>query len=180
MNNKSILNITLSGLFLALAIILPFITGNIKEIGNMLCPMHIPVFLCGYICGKKNGLIIGVISPILRSLIFGLPPIYPTATAMAIELACYGFVCSFIFDLLTKKNINYKLSTFISLIISMILGRIVWGISMSILLLFDGSLQFSLKIFLVSSFANAWLGIIFQFIIIPIIVITYNTIIKKD
>ena len=35
----------LSALFLALALVLPFLTGQIPEVGSMLCPMHIPVLL---------------------------------------------------------------------------------------------------------------------------------------
>ena len=54
--NKQIKNITLSAFFLALGLVLPFVTGQIPEIGTMLLPMHIPVLLCGFICGKEYGL----------------------------------------------------------------------------------------------------------------------------
>ena len=79
--------LVLSGLFLALAFVLPFLTGQVPEIGNMLCPMHIPVLLCGFICGWPYGLLIGFLSPLLRSLILGMPPMFPKAVCMALELA---------------------------------------------------------------------------------------------
>lgn len=45
---KNYKNMVLSALFLAIGIILPFITMQIPRIGNMLLPMHIPVILCGF------------------------------------------------------------------------------------------------------------------------------------
>lgn len=96
----------LSSLFLVLAIILPFFTGQIPEIGQMLCPLHIPILLCGFICGWKYGLLTGFITPLLRSLIFGAPPLYPSALAMAFELAIYGLITGVLYYLLPKNKIN--------------------------------------------------------------------------
>ena len=48
--------LTLSALFLALGLVLPLITGQIPQIGKMLLPMHIPVLLCGMVCGWPYGL----------------------------------------------------------------------------------------------------------------------------
>lgn len=84
--------IVYSALFLALAMVLPFLTGQIPEIGAALSPMHIPAILCGFICGWPWGLAVGFISPILRSLIFGMPPMMPKAIGMAFEIATYGAV----------------------------------------------------------------------------------------
>ena len=69
--------LTLSAMFLAIGIILPFFTGQVPQIGNMLLPMHFPVFLCGMICGAPYGLAIGFILPIFRSFLFGMPMMYP-------------------------------------------------------------------------------------------------------
>ena len=49
--NKPVVKLTLSAMFLAIGLVLPFFTGQIPQIGNMLLPMHIPVLLCGLICG---------------------------------------------------------------------------------------------------------------------------------
>lgn len=79
--------ISLSAMFFALGLILPFFTGQIPQIGSMLLPMHIPVFLCGFICGWKYGGVIGFLLPLMRYALFGMPPIYPTGIAMSFELA---------------------------------------------------------------------------------------------
>ena len=83
---NSLLNLVLSAMFLALGLVLPFLTGQIKEIGNMLLPMHIPVMLCGLVCGPQYGLLVGAITPILRSSLFGMPVMYPHAINMVFEL----------------------------------------------------------------------------------------------
>ena len=77
MNKFSTKNIALSGLFIALGIVLPFLTGQIPNIGRMLLPMHIPVLLCGFVCGWPFGLIVGFVTPLLRSVMFGMPPLFP-------------------------------------------------------------------------------------------------------
>ena len=79
-NNKKLV---LSALFLAIALVLPFLTGQIPEIGSMLCPMHIPVLLCGFFCGWQYGLAVGFVAPLLRSFLFGVPYLYPMAVSMA-------------------------------------------------------------------------------------------------
>lgn len=35
-----VLKLTYSALYLAIALVLPFLTGQIPQIGSMLCPMH--------------------------------------------------------------------------------------------------------------------------------------------
>ena len=82
--------LTLSALFLALGLVLPLITGQIPQIGKMLLPMHIPVLLCGMVCGWPYGLAVGAVMPLLRGLLFGMPVLYPTGIGMAFELAAYG------------------------------------------------------------------------------------------
>ena len=90
---NNLVNLALASMFLALAFVMPFLTGQIPQIGSKLCPMHIPVILCGYVCGAPWGLAVGFIAPLLRSLILGMPsPIFPRAVAMAFELAVYGLV----------------------------------------------------------------------------------------
>ena len=123
---KTIQKLVLSGLFLAIGYVLPFLTGQIQQIGNMLLPMHIPVLLCGLICGWKYGLAVGAILPVTRSLIFSMPVLYPNAVAMAFELAAYGFLTGFLYMILKKKNLT---TVYISLIIAMIAGRIIKGIA---------------------------------------------------
>jgi len=83
-------DLVLAALFLALAFVLPMITGHVPQIGNMLCPMHFPVLLAGFVLGGPWGLALGFAAPLLRSVLFGHAPMYPIAIAMAFELATYG------------------------------------------------------------------------------------------
>ena len=101
--NKHIKKLVYSAVFLALCMVLPFLTGQIPEIGQALSPMHIPVLLCGFACGWPWGLAVGFIAPILRSLIFQMPAMWPNAVAMAFELATYGFCSGILFKVLPSK-----------------------------------------------------------------------------
>ena len=85
-------SLVLAALFLALAFVLPIITGHVPQVGNMLCPMHFPILLCGFVLGGPWGLAVGFIAPLVRSVLFGMPPMFPIAIAMAFELAAYGLV----------------------------------------------------------------------------------------
>ncbi len=112
-----------SAFFLALALVLPFLTGQIPQVGNMLSPMHFPVLLCGFICGWPAGLAVGFIAPLLRFMLFGMPPIFPTGIAMAFELAVYGAVSGLIFS-----KVRYSTaSIYATLVSAMLAGRLVWG-----------------------------------------------------
>lgn len=165
-NHNSILRLVISALCLALAYTLPFLTGQIPEIGSMLLPMHIPVLLCGFICGWRWGLGVGFISPMLRSVILGMPQLFPMALCMAFELATYGFVAGLMHRLLPKK----KPYIYASLLISMIVGRIVWGIVMSICV---GT--FTFNAFILGAITNAIPGIIIQIALIPILVMVLES-----
>ena len=160
-------NIVLSGLFIALGLVMPFFTGQIPSIGNKLLPMHLPVFLCGFILGGPIGLAVGFIIPILRSILFGMPPFYPVAIAMSFELATYGGLTGFLFRKLSKTTLNI----YVSLVIAMIAGRIIWGIAMLVLLsVYD--VPFTLKMFIGSALINSVPGIIAQIVIIPVLLIS--------
>ena len=165
MTTLQIRKLTYAALFLALAIVLPFLTGQIPEIGSMLCPMHIPVLLCGFLCGWPWGLAVGFIAPLLRSVLFGAPPMFPGAVAMAFALAVYGALAGLLYRLLPKK----KWSIYASLIIAMIAGRVVWGIVRLILAGLSGK-GFTWAAFLAGAFTNAVPGIILQIVLIPVLV----------
>ena len=89
---KSLRRLILAAMFLALAMVLPILTGQLQQTGNALCPMHILVLLCGFFCGPWYALAVGAIAPLLRFLLFGMPPLMPIGIAMCFELATYGFV----------------------------------------------------------------------------------------
>ena len=163
--NKTLKKLTLSAMFLALGLLLPFITGQIPSIGNMLLPMHIPVLLCGLICGWQYGFVVGLIVPLLRFVLFGAPIIYPIGIAMALELAAYGLLSGLLYRRLRFKPM---VSLYLSLLGAMIGGRIVWGITRFII----GTLAqsaFTIKMFMAGALMNAIPGIIIQLILIPAI-----------
>ena len=96
-SQKTMRRLTYSAVYLAIAMVLPMLTGHVPEIGAMLCPMHIPALLCGFVCGWPWGLAAGFISPLLRSGIM--------------------------YRALPRK----KWCIYLSLITAMVAGRIVWG-----------------------------------------------------
>ncbi len=155
-----------AALYLALAMMLPFVTGQIPEIGSKLLPMHIPVLLCGFMCGWKYGLVVGFVAPLLRSVTFGMPLMIPTAVAMAFELAVYGGM-SGLFKRLLPDNTVF---VYITLLAAMIAGRIVWGIVRLILMGLAVS-EFSWELFMLGAVTEAVPGIILQLVIIPVMVI---------
>ena len=165
MNMKKINKIALASMFLSIGFILPLFTSQIKEIGDTLLPMHIPVMFCGLICGANYGLIVGLILPFLRSVVFSMPPIYPNAVWMALELATYGFVIGLLYSHIRDKGLK---SVYISLLSAMLIGRIVWGISKALLLGLGGK-SFPFALFISGGFIDAIPGILLQLILIPTI-----------
>ena len=165
MKKNKLFKMSLAALFLALAYVMPFLTGQIPEIGAMLCPLHIPVLLCGFICGWPWGLIVGFVAPLLRSLTLGMPPLFPTAVCMAFELAAYGAVAGLMHRFLPRK----KPYIYCSLLTAMIIGRIIWGLAMYIFMGINGG-AFTFAAFVASAFTNAIPGIIVQIVLIPLLV----------
>ena len=164
-NSLQVRRLTYSALCLALAIVLPFLTGQIPEIGSALCPMHIPVLLCGFLCGWPWGLAVGFIAPLLRSVLFGMPPMFPGAVAMAFELAVYGGVAGFLY----RKFPKTIPGIYAALIIAMVAGRVVWGIVRLLLAGIAGN-TFTFAAFISGAITGAIPGIIVQLVLIPVIV----------
>ena len=172
---NDIKKLTLSAMFLALGFVMPFMTGQIPQIGSMLCRMHIPVLLCGFFCGAPWGLVVGFVAPILRSFTLGMPPMFPTAFCMAFELATYGFIAGWLHNKLSNKKVN----VYVSLLGAMVIGRLVWGVIMFCCMGFDAS-KFGLNAFLAGAVLNAVPGIIVQIVLIPVLVITLGKIVNKS
>ena len=166
MTSLQIRKLTYSALFLALAMVLPFLTGQIPQIGSALSPMHIPALLCGFLCGWPWGLAVGLISPLLRSVIFGMPAMVPGAVAMSFELATYGAVSGLLYKILPRR----KSSVYITIVVAMLLGRAVWGIARLILAGLSGQ-SFTWALFLAGAFTNAVPGIILHLVLVPLLVI---------
>lgn len=166
---QRIYDLVLAAMFLALGIVLPFLTGQIPQVGNMLLPMHIPVLLCGLLCGWQYGGLVGFVTPLLRSALFAAPPM-PGAIAMAFELAAYGLLVGVLYGLSKWKCV---IALYRSLLIAMVGGRIVWAAARMVLM-GVGQLPFSWELFLSGAFLTAIPGIVLQLILIPAIMVALD------
>ncbi len=166
MKTLDVKRMVLAALFVAIGILLPFLTGQLAQLGSMLSPMHIPVLLCGFVCGPLWGLLVGAVTPLLRSVMLGMPPLFPMAVAMAAEMAVYGLAAGLLYQRLPRK----PASVYTALIAAMLIGRVVWGLAMAVLLGLSGG-AFTFQAFLAGAFINAWPGIILHIVLIPPIVL---------
>lgn len=162
---KQTKNLTFSALCLALCYLLPFLTAQNQELGTLLCPMYVPVLLCGFLCGWPWGLAVGLIAPVTRSLIFGMPPLYPIAAGMSFEMAAYGAVTGILYRKFPAKRGFVYLTLFIALLA----GRTVWGLSRFVMMGLAGT-EFSLMLFLNGALLQSWPGIVLDFAVVPVVV----------
>ena len=152
-------SLVLAALFLALAFVLPMITGHVPQVGNMLCPMHFPILLCGFVLGGPWGLSVGFIAPLVRSVLFGMPPMF-------FELAAYGLVSGVLW-----RNVKHTVPMmYASLVTAMVAGRLVWGAVRFVLAGLTGS-SFPFSAFLSGALLTAVPGIVAQLVLIPLILI---------
>ena len=168
--NKSTQNLALSAMFIAIGIVLPFFTGQLQQIGNMLLPMHLPVLLCGLICGWQYGAAVGFILPPLRYVMFAAPPIFPIGAAMAVELAAYGLIAGFLYN---RSRWQCIISLYRSLIAAMIGGRLVWGIARVLMTGVSGE-AFTWQMFLSGALLTAIPGIMIQLVFIPAVMVALD------
>lgn len=154
----------ISAVCIALCVVLPMAFHSIKNAGSIFLPMHIPVLLCGLICGWPFGLLCGIAGPILSSLITGMPP-FAYLPSMMIELLAYGFISGLMMQIIHTKKIYVDLYT--SLVAALIMGRLVAGVSKA--LIFAAG-NYSIALWTTSYFVTALPGIIIQLVLIPSIV----------
>lgn len=150
---------------LALCMVLPFLTGQIPQIGSALSPMHLPVLLGGFLCGPWWAMAVGLTAPLLRHIWLGMPPLL-TAAAMSFELAAYGLFSGLLYRLLPRRTV----SIYIALVGAMLLGRVVWGAAMLVITGVTGGL-FTWSLFVTGAVLNAIPGIVLQIVLIPILVL---------
>ncbi|MBQ9944707.1 MAG: ECF transporter S component [Clostridia bacterium] len=166
MNNKShsTQKMVISALCIALCYVLPFLTGGNQQLNTALSPMHIPVFLCGYVCGPAWAAAVGFISPLFRSLTIGAPPL-PGAAAMAFELAAYGLCAGLMYRLLPKKVPGL----YATLLISMVVGRIV-SVLAKIVVFSIAARPVTVSVFITEAFVNTLPGAALHLALIPPVV----------
>lgn len=163
-------NFVLAAMFMALGLVLPFLTGQIQQIGNMLLPMHLPVLVCGLICGWQYGAVVGFVLPLLRFVLFGMPPIYPMGVSMAFELAAYGFLVGWLYS---HSRWQCIISLYRCLLAAMVGGRLVWG-AVRVLLSGVAGQAFTWEMFLSGALLTAIPGIVLQLTLIPALMLALD------
>ncbi len=168
-SSQRIKKLCFAAMFLALGWLFPFLTGQNRDLGNMLSLIHIPAYLGGMLLGPWYGVLLGFVIPLSRSLILGMPVLYPRALCMAFEMAAYGGICGGMYHWLQKKN--KKITTiYISMIPAMLLGRVVWGAGRALCGLFAAD-AFTWSAFIAGGFVTAWPGMIAQLILVPVMLV---------
>ncbi|MDL2257615.1 ECF transporter S component [Eubacteriales bacterium OttesenSCG-928-K08] len=155
-------NMTLTAALIAMGLILPTLMHMLAA-GTVLLPMHIPVIIAGLLLGAPYGALCGLILPYLSSLLTGMPPLFPTAIAMSLELCAYGTLTGWLYR-------NVKWSIYPAMIASMLGGRAISGIANAILMGIAGR-AYSLEIFLTAAFVTGFPGIVIQLSCIPALVL---------
>ena len=151
----------LASFFIAVGLILPMIFHTVNLSGTIFSPMHLPVMLGGFLLGPIYGAAIGIITPVLSSILTGMPPLMPVMPMMALELLGYGFMTGLLFSK-TKK-------IYVSLIVSIIFGRLCSMLAAFILSLTVAP-QISPIPYVLSGVINGLPAIIIQLVLIPILV----------
>lgn len=161
---KNTKHLIITALCMALGVVLPMAFHVIPNAGSVMLPMHIPVLLCGLVCGPILGLICGIFTPVLSSLITGMPgPAY--LPSMICELAVYGLIAGILVRLIKTKKPFADL--YLSLIGAMVCGRIVYGL-MNAVIFRAGA--YSIQMWVTASFVTALPGIALQLLILPAVV----------
>ncbi len=164
MNEMSVVKRSiLCAVCIALCVVLPLAFHFIQSAGAILSPMHIPVLLCGLLCGWPFGLLCGIAGPLLSSLFTGMPPV-AMLPAMMVELAVYGTVSGLLMKLVRTGKLFADI--YISLIGAMLAGRVVAGVARA--LLFSPG-AYSMSVWVASYFVTALPGIIMHLVLVPAI-----------
>lgn len=162
----SIKKIVYIAFFVALGIVFPMIFHLIggPALGKLLLPMHLPVLIGAAFLGPVAGLIMGVVTPILSSLFTGMPPVIPMLPIMVGELGIYGFVMGYLF-------FELKLNVYLSLIITMVAGRVIASLVVLVLVYGFGFSKLPVNpiIYFYGTISAGFTGIIGQLIIVPVV-----------
>ena len=149
---------------IALCYVIPLMFHGIQNAGSIFCPMHIPVFICGLICGWQYGLLCGIAGPALSSALSGMPPV-AILPSMMVELAAYGTAAGLMMKLVRTKSTYAEL--YISLIVAIVCGRVLAGLAKA-LIFARGS--YSMSAWIAGSVVTSWPGTVIQLVFIPTIV----------
>ncbi|SCG81630.1 hypothetical protein DW1_0009 [Proteiniborus sp. DW1] len=164
-------DLVVTGLLLALGLVTPMMFHFFGGTGPVFLPMHIPVLIGGFVLPPFLALLLGMVTPLVSSLLTGMPVIFPMGVIMFFELGIYGLVAS----LASRK---LRLAPILSLIIAMIAGRVAAGIVVFVLSSGFG-IQMNSIAFVKGAIVTGLPGIVIQMILIPSLVYAINKINKN-
>lgn len=162
MRNSRTKEMVLAGMFIALGVMLPIAFHAVGAAGPVFLPMHIPVLMAGFVLSPVFALIVGMVTPLLSSVLTGMPPLMPMAFIMMIELGIYGLVVS----LLSKR-----LNSIFTLLTAMVVGRIAAGIMVMILVNAVGIKFAPPLVYLKGAVITGIPGMIVQLVFIPALLV---------
>ncbi|NLC04373.1 MAG: ECF transporter S component [Tissierellia bacterium] len=160
-----------ASMLLAIGVIIPSIFHLTGLPGQMLLPMHIPVLIGGFLLPPSLAILLGMLTPLLNSVITGMPVLFPIAIIMIFELGAYALVASLLYRVL-------KVPSLLAIIISMVVGRIIAGVTIFVLSAFF-TLPLDPVLFVRGAVIAGFPGIIIQIILVPSLVyaiVKYTTI----
>ncbi|MBE6934523.1 MAG: ECF transporter S component [Ruminococcaceae bacterium] len=126
MKLTSVKKLVFTAVCAALCLVLPMAFHAVPNGGVVFLPMHIPVLLCGLICGWPYGGVCGLVGPLISSLITGMPPA-AMLPSMMVECCTYGVISGLLMRFVRTKYTVADL--YISLIAAMAAGRIIAGLA---------------------------------------------------
>ena len=164
MKMSYIKRLTITALCVALCVVLPMAFHMIPNAGSVMLPMHIPVLLCGLVCGWQYGLLCGLLGPLVSSILTGMPPM-AVLPGMMVECGMYGCVGGLMMERIRTGSLYADL--YISLPVAMLAGRVISGVVKALIL----TPGLSIAAWATASFITALPGIAVQLILLPTLIV---------
>lgn len=164
MKLTSVKKLVFTAVCAALCLVLPMAFHSVPNAGTIFLPMHIPVLLCGLICGWPYGGVCGIVGPLLSSLVTGMPPA-AMLPSMMVECCAYGFVTGMLMRHVHTKHAVADL--YISLVSAMVAGRVLAGVAKAWIFT-PGISPFA---WVTTSLVTGIPGIVIQLILMPMVVL---------
>lgn len=161
MKKISTRDLIMSGLFVAIGVLLPMVFHSFNMLGKIFLPMHIPVLVAGFFLPPVVALAVGMIVPLLSSVLTGMPLLFPMAIIMMFELGAYGFLVAWM-----KEKVS---STYIVLGSAMLAGRVIAGLVVFVLSTCFG-VKLNAMLFIKGAILTGLPGIVVQLLMVPIVV----------
>ncbi len=161
---SSVKKATVTALCTALCAVLPFVF-HMTNLGSAFSPMHIPILLCGLVCGPVYGLFCAVAGPVISSLTTGMPSAIQLVYFIP-EMAVYGVLTGVLFRVIRTGRLLPDL--YLALVPAMLVGRIAGGAAQALFYL-ASSREYSLAMWAGAYLVGSLPGIILHLIAVPLL-----------